>query len=61
MSTVSAANTLSRNGKRYVTRGWRGARYVKRATSKRARRLAREAIRENDGESVKAVIRGWIW
>jgi hypothetical protein len=53
--------TLCKNGKRAYTRGWTGAKWVKRQTSKRSRRLANTAIRCNDGESVERLIRGWVW
>lgn len=55
------AKTLSKNGKRAYTRGWTGSRWVKRATSKKARRNAREAIRDNDGDILKPATKGWVW
>lgn len=53
--------TLSRNGKRYHTRDWSGSGHIKRATAKYARRLARKAIRDNDGDITFSVINGWVW
>lgn len=58
---ASEAMALCNKGGRYQTRGWTGARWVKRNTSKRSRRLARAAIRDNNGESTVAVRHGWVW
>lgn len=44
--------TLRHKGGRFITRGWNGTGYVKRATAKRARRLARRAVRDNELELV---------
>jgi hypothetical protein len=52
---------LTDKGGRYVNRGWRGAKYVKRQTAKHSRRIAREAIRDNDGEVLKPLTKGWEW
>lgn len=58
---AAEAMTLCKNGKRKYTRGWEGAKYVKRATAKKARRNVRKAIRDNDGEVLKADTKGWVW
>jgi hypothetical protein len=59
---ASEAMALCCKGKRKYTRGWTGAAYVKRATSKRARRLAREALKDGgEGEITKPLTRGWVW
>jgi len=58
---ASEAMTLGKNGKRYITRGWPGSHHVKRATSKKARRIARKAIRETDGDIMEATTKGWVW
>ena len=55
------SGTLCKNGKRYATRGWTGAKHVKRETSKHERRQARAAIRDNDGEIKAARTKGWAW
>lgn len=52
---------LTHKGGRYQTRGWTGAKFVKRQTSKKSRRLIKKAIRENEGEEQKPIIRGWNW
>jgi hypothetical protein len=53
--------SLCENGKRKYTRGWDGAKYVKRQTSRKARRNVRAAIRDNDGEVLQANTKGWVW
>lgn len=60
-SMGSEAMTLSRNGKRAYTRGWDGARHVKRATAKKSRRIARKAVRDNEGVVMEPVTKGWVW
>lgn len=58
---MSAPMSLCENGKRKYTRGWDGAKYVKRQTSRKARRNVRAAIRDNDGEVLQANTKGWVW
>jgi len=58
---MAGINALTYKGGRYMTRGWKGASYVKRQTAKKSRRLSREAIRVNEGEDTKAIMRGWSW
>lgn len=53
--------TLRHKGGRYETRGWNGAGYVKRATAKRARRLARRAVRDNESDVIASATKGWSW
>lgn len=53
---------LRKNGRRGITRGWRVARFVKRQTSRLSRRIAREAIRQHDGEIDRlATGGGYVW
>lgn len=58
---ASDCMTLSKNGKRKYTQGWTGSHHVKRNTSKKARRIARAAIRDNEGVINKPTTKGWSW
>lgn len=50
---------LTTKGKRKYTRGWEGAKYVKKATAKKVRRDVKAAIRNNAGETTKSATKGW--
>lgn len=53
--------TLCSRGRRGPTRGWRNAKHVKRATNKLRRRLARAALRSDDGDIKIKLTQGWVW
>ncbi len=58
---ANSAMTLCKNGKRAYTRGWNGSRHIKRATSRKARRIARKAVKDNEGFITEPTTKGWVW
>lgn len=58
MARPVSSMALSHNGGRQMTRGWRGARFVKQQTNRAMRRLARQ---DPENAPTQRRVNGWIW